>query len=118
MKAIALVIALALAGCATREVIPPEPKVLVKIERVVAPLPRDLLDIPDQVPNLPPEALKDDATFAKWLLDSEQRTLALEAQIRQLRALYIQQLREAKAKNEKEGGKSPSAPAPAASASK
>lgn len=100
MKAILTLIMLAvLAGCATQPPsIPPEPKTIVKIERIVAPIPHLLLDIPDEIPNLLPEViLKDDKAVAKWLLDSEARMLALEEQIRAIRALYIKQLKDAKA---------------------
>lgn len=115
MKAIyPLVLSAALVGCATAPSIPVEPKSIIKIERVVAVIPSDLLNIPDPIPNLPLEVLKsDDRAVAKWLLDSEERTLSLEAQIRRIRELYIKQLREAKASNVKEGA---SAPSPAASA--
>lgn len=114
MKAVLLVISLALCGCATTQP-QPEPKVLVKIERIVTPIPSALLEIPDQVPNLPREVLRsDDAAVAKWLLDSEQRTLSLEAQLRRIRELYIQQLREVKSQNGKEGARAPSQSASAA----
>lgn len=99
MKALLIVVALTLTGCATTEPIKPEPRTIIKIERVVAPIPSALLEIPDPVPNLPLEVIKsDDKAVAKWLLDSEQRTLALEAQIRAIRELYIKMLREAKKK--------------------
>ena len=91
------IVLLALSACATQ---PTEPQTLVKIERIVTPIPSKLLDIPEEVPNLPLDVLKsDDQAVAKWLIDSEQRTLQLEEQIRQIRALYIKQLKEAKARN-------------------
>ena len=99
MRTMLLVLAVLLTGCAsTAPVIQPEPKVIIKFERVVAPIPNALLEIPDQISNLPLEVLKtDDKAVAKWLLDSEERTLSLETQLRQIRELYIKQLREAKA---------------------
>lgn len=91
----------ALAGCATTPSIPVEPKSIIKIERVVTPIPSELLNIPDPIPNLPLDVIKsDDKAVAKWLLDSEERTLTLEAQIRRIRELYIKQLREVKQKPE------------------
>lgn len=88
-----------LVGCASAPIIPIEPQVIIKFERVVTPIPSELLNIPDPIPNLPPEVLKsDDKAVAKWLLDSEERTLSLEAQIRRIRELYIKQLRELRAK--------------------
>ena len=102
MKQAALILLLTLLGCASQPVIPPEPKVIVKIERIVAPIPNALLDIPDPVPNLELEVLKtDDKAVAKWLLDSEERTLNLEGKLRQIRELYIRYLRETKAANAK-----------------
>lgn len=90
-----------LAGCATAPSIPNEPKTIIKFERVITPIPSELLNIPDPIPNLPIEVLKsDDKAVAKWLLDSEERTLSLEAQIRRIRELYIKQLREVKTAKE------------------
>lgn len=101
----ACVLAAALTACATTDpIIQPEPKTIIKIERVTFAIPSELLNIPDQIPNLPLEVLKsDDKAVAKWLLDSEERTLTLEAQIRRIRELYIKQLREVRAANVKEG---------------
>lgn len=115
MKVLYPIVLAALAGCATApEVVQPEPRTIVKIERVTFVIPSELLNIPDQIPNLPLEVLKsDDKAVAKWLLDSEERTLTLEAQIRRIRELYIKQLREVRAANVKEGV---TAPASAASA--
>lgn len=105
MKALIVVSAILLAGCGATAPIIPETKTLVKIERIVTPIPRELLEIPDPVPNLAPEVLKsDDKAVAKWLLDSEERTLTLELKIRQIRELYIKYLKDAKAANAKEPG--------------
>lgn len=104
-----LLMTVVLAGCATTPSIPIEPKTIIKFERVVTPIPSELLNIPDPIPNLPLEVLKsDDKAVAKWLLDSEERTLSLEAQIRRIRELYIKQLREVKAASVKEGASAPS----------
>lgn len=101
----ALLLCACLLGCATTEpVIKPEVRTIVKIERVALTIPSDLLEIPEQVPNLPLEVIKsDDKAVAKWLLDSEERTLTLEAKLRRLRELYITHLREVRAANVKEG---------------
>lgn len=109
MKMIYPLLAVALVGCATAPTVPLEPKAIVKFERVVTPIPSDLLEIPEPIPNLPHEVLKaDDKAVAKWLLDSEERTLSLEAQIRRIRELYIKQLREVRSANVKEGAAAPS----------
>lgn len=109
---LSLLVVASLTGCATAPNIPVEPKVIIKFERVVATIPSDLLNIPEPIPNLPIEVLKsDDRAVAKWLLDSEDRMLSLEAQIRRIRELYIKQLREAKAANVKEGASAPSSTA-------
>ena len=98
MKTFLLILPLVLMGCATTPPsIPIEPRTIIKFERIVTPIPNELLDIPDPVPNLPLDVLKtDDKAVAKWLLDSEERTLSLEAQIRRIRELYIKQLRESR----------------------
>lgn len=101
----ALLLCAGMLGCATKEpVIQPEARTIVKIERIGLTVPSELLEIPEQVPNLPLEVIKsDDKAVAKWLLDSEERTLALEAKLRALRELYIKHLREVRAANVKEG---------------
>lgn len=82
MRAVSLVLLIALAGCGTSNQ-------LVRIERVVTPIPQELLVIPDPVPPLSPDAVRtDDKAVARWLLDSEARTLELEAKLRAIRELY------------------------------
>jgi hypothetical protein len=104
MKALILMLAvIMLTACGATAPVAPEARTLVKVERIVTPIPRELLEIPDPVPNLAPEVLKsDDKAVARWLLDSEERTLALELKIRQIRELYIKYLKDAKAANAKE----------------
>lgn len=109
MKSACMLLATALlVGCASAPSIPVEPKTIIKFERVITPIPNELLSIPDPIPNLPLEVLKsDDKAVAKWLLDSEERTLSLEAQIRRIRELYIKQLREVRSVSVKEGASAP-----------
>ena len=82
MRLVAITLLILLTGCGSNAQ-------LTRIERVVTPIPQELLVIPDPVPPLSPDAARnDDKAVAKWLLDSEERTLALEAKLRAIRELY------------------------------
>ena len=98
MKKLLLLIVptLMLLGCQTTPVQPERP-VIVKTERIVFHIPSQLLEIPDPIPPLTLEQIKnDDRAVGIWLLDSETRSVQLESKLREIRALYIRALRDAK----------------------
>ena len=97
MRALTLAILLALAGCCTPKADQP---VMVRIERVVTPIPQELLTAPAPVPPLSADELrKDDRAVARWMFDSEMRSVALESQLRRIAELYVKQVKEAEAAN-------------------
>jgi hypothetical protein len=97
MRALTLVLLLALTGCCTPK---PEQPVMVRIERVVTPIPQELLTVPAPVPALTADELrKDDRAVARWMFDSEMRAVLLESQLRRIAELYVKQVKEAEEAN-------------------
>lgn len=89
MKSLIALMAIAisiLAGCTT----PPidvKPKVVVEYKYVTKAIPGELLEIPANVPNIDTSTASDkDVAF--WLLEKEERTLAIESKLTKIKSFY------------------------------
>jgi hypothetical protein len=119
MKPIILLLSvLLLAGCETIKKEESEPRIIEKIQYVLKIPPRDLIDLPPQVPPINVDESKQ-SDIARWILLSEERTRKLENMLIELATFFkLEQLKldeEAAKKNAEAAAKAAEPPASAAS---
>jgi hypothetical protein len=78
----AILISLALVGCAGTVPVKPEQSVIVQNKYIIKLPPADLLTLPKQIERIDPDKVKNQSDAARWIIANEERTRTLEDMIR------------------------------------